>query len=289
MTEAGDDTKGAAATVFQLQLMSDLHLETPRTLPMYGEFHIESKCKYLALLGDIGSVYDNRLFQFLEAQLRQFEIVFYVFGNHEPYADVQNEGNNLYEDAVAVMQGFERRVSQQHDELGRFVFLNRTRYDVDDQTTILGCTLFSDISQDQAATISLFVSDFSNIPGWTVERHNTSHRQDIDWLNHQVDTISRNEPQRRIVILTHYSPSASLIANDPEHLEDSRGVLSAFVTDLSAERCWTSPMVKVWAFGHTHYNCDYVDDETGKRLVANQRGYGREDLFDFDAENVVSL
>lgn len=35
--------------------------------------------------------------------------------------------------------------------------------------------------------------------------------------------------------------------------------------------------VKVWAFGHTHYNCDFEVERGGEvgrlRIVANQRGY----------------
>jgi len=28
----------------------------------------------------------------------------------------------------------------------------------------------------------------------------------------------------------------------------------------------------MWAFGHTHFNCDFLD-EVGKRVVTNQKGY----------------
>ena len=67
-----------------LQILSDLHLETPHLLPMYSDFRVEPRSPYLALLGDIGNANDRRLFQFLEEQLRRFQIVFYVLGNHEP-------------------------------------------------------------------------------------------------------------------------------------------------------------------------------------------------------------
>jgi len=60
-----------------LQILSDLHLETPATLPTYSSFTIEPKAPYLALLDDIGHVADDRLFGFLTVQLRQFKIVFY--------------------------------------------------------------------------------------------------------------------------------------------------------------------------------------------------------------------
>ena len=44
------------------------------------------------------------------------------------------------------------------------------------------------------------------------------------------------------------------------------------VTDLRNEECWSNSKVKMWAFGHTHYNCEF-EDETGKKVLANQKGY----------------
>lgn len=282
----------------QLQIMSDLHLETPRFLPMYSSFRIEAKSPYLALLGDIGHASDDRLFRFLDLQLRQFEVVFYVLGNHEPYQGDADPQPRTHEDAVREMEGFEAAVEGRRREemeesgsprTGRFVLLNQRRFDVSESVTVLGCTLFSNITEAQMGTVALFVSDFSNIAEWTVDRHNAAHRADVGWLNGQVEAISLDEPHRQVVVLTHYSPTAHPGANNPEHLEDSRNVRSAFVTDLASEPCWTNPAVKVWAFGHTHHNCDFVDDETGKRVVANQRGYGRGEAFDFDVAKVVAI
>ncbi|SPO03944.1 related to Ser/Thr protein phosphatase superfamily [Cephalotrichum gorgonifer] len=287
--------EGGGQSIIRLQLMSDLHLETPHMLPMYTSFNVEPKCPYLALLGDIGSAYDGRLFSFLEEQLEQFEIVFYVLGNHEPYQLEVSPKSLMREDAIAAMEKFEADIRARREgsiggfSLGRFVFLDRRRYDINDKVTILGCTLFSHIIESQKSTVSLFVSDFSNIPAWTVDAHNEAHKADLAWLNGQVESVSRDEPHRTIAILTHYSPTALPEANDPEHAEDNRGVQSAFVTDLSGEVCWTSPLVKLWGFGHTHFNCDFVEQGAGKRIVANQRGYGREDKFDFYVDKVVEL
>ena len=291
-TDSTAEKMGQITTQVRLQLMSDLHLETPRMLPMYASFHIEPESPYLALLGDIGSAHDDRLFAFLEEQLEQFEAVFYVLGNHEPYQPEDSTKSLTREDAVAAMQRFEADAAARKEEnpgtsLGRFVLLDRRRYDVDDRVTILGCTLFSRIEEEQRSTVSLFVSDFSNIANWTVDAHNAAHEIDLAWLNEQVASISRDEPHRTIAILTHYSPTVLPEASDPEHAEDDRGVRSAFATDLSGEVCWTSASVELWGFGHTHYNCDFVCE--AKRVVANQRGYGREESYDFYADKVVEL
>ncbi|KAK3935602.1 Metallo-dependent phosphatase-like protein [Diplogelasinospora grovesii] len=267
-----------------IQIMSDLHLETPKFLPMYHHFQIEPKAPYLALLGDIGIAQDEKLFRFLEQQLLNFEIVFFVLGNHELYG-------STYADARVGMEAFESDVKAARQagrvSLGQFVFLDQKRFDVPGSTvTVLGCTLFSAIAPLQRSTVLLFVSDFSNITDWTVDTHNAAHRADLDWLNKEVEGIARNEPDRRIIVLTHYSPTSLPKANSPEHLGDGRGVQSAFVTELKDEICWSSPAVLVWAFGHTHYNCDFIS-ETGKRVLANQRGCGRENRFDFDPDKVV--
>ncbi|OAQ69484.1 ser/thr protein phosphatase [Purpureocillium lilacinum] len=350
----------------RIQIMSDLHLETPGFLPMYDTFTITPHAPHLALLGDTGNAHDPRLYAFLETQLRQFEIVFYVLGNHEPYQlDHDDDGTALragvhdgdplpeqeqeqrqeqqgYEDAVRAMRRFEDAVEEKRRgemardgsgkaSTGRFVFMDRRRFDISDNVTILGCTLFSHITPEQHPTASLFVSDFSSIPSWTVDAHNACHARDLAWLNDQVRALSASLPpppppppaqgaqqqqqqqqqrreqkqRRRILILTHHSPTSDPRANDPEHLDDPRGVQSAFVTDLRGEPCWRSGgAVAAWAFGHTHFNCDFfsVDDDIndddggggdgatkGKRVVANQRGYGREDAYDFDAGKVIEI
>ena len=62
--------------------------------------------------------------------------------------------------------------------------------------------------------------------------------------------------------------TASYFAGNP--------ISGGFRTDLSGELCFRSDRVKVWAFGPTHYNCDFTIGEDGAdplRLVTNQRGY----------------
>ncbi len=89
--------------------------------------------------------------------------------------------------------------------------------------------------------------------------------------------------------LTHYRPTALEAANDPRHVQDHTQVQSAFVTDLSDQICWTTPQVKLWAFGHTHFNCDFKDSQTGKQVVANQKGYRKAEVLIFDGTKVVTV
>lgn len=69
-----------------------------------------------------------------------------------------------------------------------------------------------------------------------------------------------------MVIFTHHSPTADDRATNPEHKYSE--LASGFRTDLSQEKCWTSKVVKLWAFGYTHWSCDYMDGE--KRVYATR-------------------
>ena len=272
---------------FSFQIMSDLHLETPKSRPSYEDFQLDSACSCLALLGDIGNTLGERLFHFLERQVQQFDLVLYVLGNHEPYGIT-------YLAAKSAFRAFEADIARRRSHpaktrLRQFILLDKRRVDVSKELTVLGCTLFSCIREEQNNSVATFVSDFSEIDDWNIDNHNLAHENNLNWLNSQGAKIGCTEPNRQIVILTHYSPTMIDAANDPRHSQDNSEVQSAFVTDLSDQECWTSRQVKLWAFGHTHFNCDLVDKVTGKRIVANQKGYRRTESLTFDVSKVVTV
>jgi hypothetical protein len=173
--------------------------------------------------------------------------------------------------------------------LGQFVLLDQTRYNIDSKLSVLGCTLFSHITPAQTGTASRFVTDFHAISSWDVEQHNAAHASDLAWLNSQVAKIEEEEPEREIVVFTHHSPSQLEEVNDPRHRYDAAGVGSAFVTNLSEERCWLSDRVGMWGWGHTHFCFNVRERGSGKRLVGNQKGYGREEVLGFESGKVVGV
>lgn len=255
----------------QVQIVSDLHLETPVSQPQYPLFNLDVRADNLLLLGDIGLVVENGLFDWLRTTLEQNRgcRVYHVLGNHESY-------RTTYEAAVARLRAFEQVAKDEFG--GRFKVLCRNRYDVDANITILGCTLWSAISPGQEVEIGSRTTDLNperGIRGWSLLQHQLEHKKDLAWLNEQVRAIERDEPHRQILIATHYSPTIDPRGNDPRH--QGSGVSSNFVTDLSAEQCWRSPLVKLWAFGHTHYSCCFLDEDTSKLVIANQKGYARID------------
>ncbi|BCS05933.1 hypothetical protein ALUC_10315A [Aspergillus luchuensis] len=238
----------------RFQIVSDLHLENPKA---YDLFEIAPKAPYLALLGDIGNVRDDGFLLFIEDQLRKFEIVFLVMGNHEPFhsswLDVREKLKRFSDDITRKGAQMQNTKSGSHN-LGKFVLLDQTRYDLAPDLTVLGCTFHSKVS---------------------------------DLQEERVTEIARSNPHHRIVIFTHHSPTVAPLAVDPAHAKSP--ISSAFATDLAGEACWEKPQVRLWGFGHTHYNCDFTDSRTGKRIVANQRGYYFSQAKVFEPEKVISI
>ncbi|CAG8000047.1 unnamed protein product [Penicillium salamii] len=115
------------------------------------------------------------------------------------------------------------------------------------------------------------LKDFYEIDEWVVEAHCAAHQSDLAWLNSQVSRISAEEPHRKIVVFTHHSPVTRDSRAVHPRLVNSP-VSSGFATDLSAQECWTNLSVRLWAFGHTYYNVNYVED-SGKMVLSNQRRY----------------
>jgi hypothetical protein len=270
----------------RIQILSDLHLENPEA---YKLFEIIPVASHLALLGDIGHTKDDGLFDFLRRQLRNFETISFVSGNHEPYHSSAVASNTR-------LLEFQDRVENERKEatkfgnptLGRFVILNQTRFDISPAVTILGCTLFSRITPEQKDHVSFGMNDFYHIKDWTIEDHDKKHKSDLAWLNHEVTRLTTDEPDRKIVILTHYSPTVDPRSIDPAHTNSK--ISSGFMTDLSTEKCWTTAgNIKAWAFGHTHYNCDFIDENTGRRVVTNQRGYYFAQARDLQPHKVIEI
>jgi hypothetical protein len=261
------------------QILSDLHLETH---PSYDDFEFEVTATNLALLGDIGHIADDQLFTFLERQMDRYRTVFYLLGNHEPY-------HMSWKVAKSKVRAFETRMNKKYSKTSRFVFLDQARYDITNDVTVVGCTLFSNISSDQEYFVETRLVDFKkHILQWTVDNHVEAHKSDLRWLNWEISRISKDEPHRRIVIFTHYSPTLDPRSMDPQHQNSE--VTSGFATDLSQETCWTSPPVVAWAFGHTHFSCCYEDENNDKKLVvSNQKGYKLLPQKAFDAERVFTF
>ena len=303
----------------RIQILSDLHLEIERrSYPEGREFYhyeIPVEAESLALLGDIGCTVDDQLFSWLRIQLTRFKMIFYVMGNHGTWYGSHFHAawwlNFRFSRAVPVnyrmwlllalrvdfilmhnesharLSTFASEIDTEsqspNSQLGQFIFLNRTRFDVSPTLTFLGCTLWSALKPEHMNILSWVLTDFHRIGNFNPDAYVALHQGDLAWLNATVTEIQSTEPERVIVVFTHHAPSISG-TGDPKF----DGVLtsSAFATELTEEVVWTSGNVKVWAFGHTHWGCDF--ERNGVRVYSNQRGRG-EGRDDFDPTKTVIL
>lgn len=291
-----------------VQIVSDLHLET--YTEGYQSFQIIPRAPVLALLGDIGNVEPHRvsLATFLNTQLRQFQAVLFVPGNHEAY-------HSTWPATLQILHSFEAEVTAQRASgemaLGELIILNRRAYRVVSnvpgvfrsvEIVFLGCSLFSHVPPERSAAVDQAMNDF-RLTGdrWDVYWHNQMHARDLMWLNEAVSslTVSRSPlftstaPELAIIILTHWSPTTDPRSRSPKyggHTSDA--IASAFSTDLSSQVCFQSPYVKAWAFGHTHFNCDFAftrPNAAPLRLVTNQRGYAFAPAADYVNDKFITI
>jgi Calcineurin-like phosphoesterase len=245
------------------QIMSDLHLEIGQ---QYRSFTIPPCAPYLVLAGDIGRLRDYEgLLSFIASHCQLFRHIFLVLGNHEFFGSSRAEG-------VAAVKKLEHEPLLQD----KFTVLYRTRVDISDTITVMGCTLQSFIPPESCAVVESKVSDFKEIKDWSVDDHNAEHLQDLECLEHELRAIQKDDaagprPPRRILVVTHHAPSVRG-CSAPQH--ETNAWSSAFATELldnGYHDLSTLLTSSTWVFGHTQYSA-YLE-KGGFRLISNQRGY----------------
>ncbi|KAH7381007.1 putative calcineurin-like phosphoesterase [Cadophora sp. MPI-SDFR-AT-0126] len=226
-----------------IQILSDLRLQELRD---YSLFEITPSAPYLALLGDTGSINNAGYFKLLSINAVDSKS-FSSFSAIMSLIALVGRAKKKFKrfEDFAVMTNVNRW-------LGKVVFLDQTRHDLSPGITLLGYTLFSNVLPEQKNRVSSTLKDFSCIDDWSVDKHNQAHTSDLQWLNRQINAISKAEPNRKIIILIHHNNA-----------------------------------VKIWVFGHTHFNVDYIED--GKRVVANPKWYFHRQAPGFDPEKCVEI
>ncbi|KAB8356416.1 hypothetical protein FH972_023999 [Carpinus fangiana] len=241
-----------------LQILSDLHLEVSGD---YLDFHIPTTAPRLLLAGDIGTLSSpHKLTGFVECQCSNYEHVYLVLGNHEFYGMTRQAGL----EAAA-------KLEQEPGAQNKLHILQRTRVDLDERVTLLGCTLQSHIPPESRDMIQRQINDFRQIQGWTIDHHNEEHERDVAWLQSQVQCIAMEDPHRSIIIATHHAPTMKQTSN-PIYRDSPRNCAFATSVIESRARYWKGyKQIDTWIFGHTHWSTDIKVDHV--RVMANQRGY----------------
>ena len=238
-----------------IQIVSDTHLEfrAKTNAPI-----IQRHAPNLALLGDIGKPFSQSYEAFIGEQARTFDNVFVVMGNHEYYNHVHTQDVIL------------EKARQVCSQWGNVHHLERETVDLTEQTTILGCTLWSPLN----ALSSTFLNDMNMIRIKDVEGKKRTldittylswHFRDVQWLALELKRTA--ERGRKAIVLTHHGPCLDMSGKFKGNKFNS-----AFVSDL---KHLFVPPTTAFASGHVHSNVDV--NINGIRSVSNALGYPGED------------
>lgn len=254
----------------KIALYSDLHLELYPEEDTWEPPAIDTDLVILA--GDIdagahGIEWAARTFR---QQQRRPEII-YVPGNHEFY------GLN-FRDTIAEMR-------KAADMMGIHL-LDNDAVEIAG-VRVLGATLWSDFELYDKREASMFIaqhyiSDYSVIsvdnrrlikPSDTIQFHNESRAFLESELSKPFDG--------RTIVVTHFAPHLECI-----EVRFKGGEFTPFFTVDMAPFMKKYP-IDLWAFGHTHFNVDFVD--CGCRVISNQRGYSHEEVEGFRDDLVIEI
>jgi predicted phosphodiesterase len=224
----------------RVRILSDLHLEF--SMAPVEWLKRQPPADLLILAGDLCTpdTVESRLNALFETAAAKHRAVVCVLGNHEYYS-------SLGPDEVESMF---RAASQKHDVA---LLENETVWF--ENVQIVGTTLWSAPTIGAHARMS--DSQFVN-QKWVLQKHQAA----VDFLH----SLPSTEEKR--IVVTHHLPSFSLV--------HPRFRLSGEINTAFASDSVDLPKIQadVWAFGHTHTECDTFLGKT--RFVCSPWGYPNE-------------
>lgn len=256
--------EGPADTSLSLQIASDLHLEFGTEGHTFDAALVPA-APVLALVGDICSLTRERDIamygQFLRWCAARWELVLVCTGNHEYY----NHGGKV------TMDQADATLSKLCATAGpNVVFMQGTGIDVNG-VRVLGATLWSDLpTAEITAAVEGHLNDYRLVymrgrdgrpERLTGAASSELHRQTVAWLTREIE-----HAPGKTVVLTHHAPTFE-DTSAPQYV--GLPTTHGFASDLTR---LFRPQLRLWAFGHTHFNTDR-HHPSGTRVVANQKGY----------------
>lgn len=260
--------------MLQLQIMSDLHIETytaegDQSIPRALDYIIP-KAKVLILAGDIGRVHKfSQLSSFLKDLCQHFEYVLYVPGNHEYYKVRDVEVKNM-EELLNDLHSLKADIPNLH-------ILDRNSVIIKD-VCIIGCTLWSKADIE----IPRFML---RIKGMNNEKYDYLFERDLAYIKYMINYCK--EKELKLVIATHYCPTFSVTKRFSDRYQ------SLYMTDL--DYLLKKENVHTWICGHIHSNFDFVFDyggleqKLGTRIVSNQKGKPHDNVITFVKDKVITV
>ncbi len=250
-----------------IQIYSDLHLELQSRIP-----EITPTSPYLFLAGDISRFGHSSFNEFLNYCSKNWEKVFYVFGNHDYWS------KNSY------IQKIKREANSylRNNKLTNIFILDNEFVSLNDEIVVYGSTFWTPSPFSSKSEAQNMINDYNMIRvKWYVEnlfpRYITPH--DINTMSNECfdkmfDFLNSNEltKGKKVIVITHFPPQRTNTSHS-KYLNQPAFLKSYFAhSDDTIEKLGDVSNVVCWISGHTHCSYDFVSDK-GVRLISNQMGY----------------
>ena len=255
----------------KVQIASDLHIEYKNDKDVDPFDYITPTADVLILAGDIGSCYRySQLRNFLKKLCHEFKLVLYVPGNHEYYF-IPNTTRRM------PMEFMNRMIHSLSVLIPNLVILDRVSVIIGN-VCIAGCTLWSDPKVSMP-------SFYTRLHGMDSEKYKNKFDIDLKFINDITEYCK--EKGHELMMVTHYCPHEySRLTEEHGYDKDKEELKSLYMTDLM--HMMNGNVIKVWIYGHTHINCDIVSSN-GTRIVSNQKGKAKNNVYDFSDQFIVEI
>lgn len=246
-----------------IQYVSDIHLEFyNKPIQNFKNLFLSPCAPYLALCGDIAKPSDINYINFINWCSANWSKVFIIAGNHEYYNNDDKVGKSMTQ--------IKNKIREIVSLMPNVFFLDcESIWLPDEKVRILGCTLWSNLSEFAAKQLNDFnqIRDENGYISQSVLRN--IHLKEKAWLNQEIHKASMTG--EKCIVLTHYLPSFQLIHK--KYYGDPMN--TCFASDC--EDIIRSPVV-VCLCGHSHSTTTVKIN--GVLCTLNPWGYPRENKGD---------
>lgn len=255
----------------KVQIASDLHIEYKNEKDVDPFDYITPSAEILILAGDIGSCYRySQLRNFLKKLCPEFKIVLYIPGNHEYYYIPNTTKRIQMEYMVNMLQSLSVLIPN-------LIIMDRKNIIIGN-VCISGCTLWS----DPKVPMPPF---YTRLHGMDLEKYKSKFEMDLKFIEETIEYCK--EKGHELVVVTHYCPHEYIKLSEKNGYDNDKYDLSSFyMTDLT--HLMDKKTIKTWIYGHTHINCD-MTSPLGTRIVSNQKGKVKNNVFDFSEQFIVEI
>lgn len=251
----------------EIQVVSDLHLDFVKSPIKNWRKIVEPVAPYLCILGDTIELSNITVFKhFLEKLAPHWKHIILINGNHEFYGyKSRHNKEKLLKKQARVLKEFDN-----------ITLLENSYIDLTEEektVRVAGSVLWSYVPKHAVEDVEWYMNDYRSI--YTGKRTidtkitNSWHEEAVRFLTKTIE-----ESPHPVAILTHHAP-LMYGTSDPKYIEskdrDRRLTQHGFATNLEG---LMKDKVIFWAFGHTHWCCDFF--YRGTRIYSNARGYDNE-------------